>query len=92
MARELKETFFFGMCTGKLKLEHLLDLYSCRLSIMREESWVLSMKSRLWIFTNILLKLGLMDAIMQNIEDTAYFKWGRSVINGLSQYKWATYS
>ena len=27
---------FFGICTGKLKLEHLLD-YSCRLSIMREE-------------------------------------------------------
>ena len=49
------------------------------------------MKSRLWIFTNILLKLGLMDAIMQNIEDTAYFKWGCSFINGLSQYKWATY-
>ena len=55
MARESKETFFLGICTGKLKLEHLLDLYSCRLSIMREESWVLSMKSRLWIFTNILL-------------------------------------
>ena len=27
---------FFGICTAKLKLEHLLD-YSCRLSILREE-------------------------------------------------------